>query len=135
MADERCVYENVLRDASSLCEEIFVKLLTILLETTDHPNLPVERIFGTVVQLFRWISDRGELHVRHAIPERPKGGGHLAAMNCVGELQRVLHQCCGILVKPLSAFFGYPPFDLIFKFLLMALFSHEPDQLSHHFLL
>ena len=43
------------------------------------------------------------------IPERPKGGGHLAAMNCVGELQRVLHQCCGILVKLLSAFFGHPP--------------------------
>ena len=55
-----------------------------------------------------------------AIPERPKGGGHLAAMNCVGELQRDLHQCCGILVKPLSAFFGYPPFDFIFKFLLLS---------------
>ena len=23
----------------------------------------------------------------HLVPERPKGGGHLAAMNCVGELQ------------------------------------------------
>ena len=66
MADERCVYENVLRDASSLSVDIFRKLPAILMETSDHPNLPVERIFGTVVQLFRWISDRGELHVRHA---------------------------------------------------------------------
>ena len=57
----------------------------------------------------------------------------MAAMNCVGELQRVLHQCCGILVKPLSAFFGYPPFDFIFKFLLMAFFSHDLGQLSHPF--
>ena len=54
-------------------------------------------------------------------------------MNCVGELQRVLHQCCGILVKPLSAFFGHPPFDFIFKFLLMAFFSHDLGQLSHPF--
>ena len=69
------------------------------------------------------------------IPERPKGGGHLAAMNCVGELQRDLHQCCGILVKPLSAFFGHLPFDFIFKFPLKAFFSHDPGQLSHHFLL
>ena len=69
------------------------------------------------------------------IPERPKGGGHLAAMNCVGKLQRDLHQCCGILVKPLSAFFGYPPFDFIFKFLLMAFVSHDLWQLSHPFLL
>ena len=69
------------------------------------------------------------------IPERPKGGGHLAAMNCVGKLQRDLHQCCGILVKPLSAFFGYLPFDFIFKFLLMAFFSHDLGQLSHPFLL
>ena len=67
------------------------------------------------------------------IPERPKGGGHLAAMNCVGKLQRDLHQCCGILVKPLSSFFGYPPFDFIFKFLLMAFFSHDCGQLSHPF--
>ena len=54
-------------------------------------------------------------------------------MNCVGELQRDLHQCCGKLVKPLSAFFGYPPFDFIFKFLLMAFFSHDLGQLSHPF--
>ena len=65
MADERCVYENVPRDASSLCEEIFVKLLTILMETFDQPNLPAGRIFGTVVQLFRWISLEGELHILH----------------------------------------------------------------------
>ena len=65
MADERCVYENVLRDASSLCVDIFVKWLTILMETSDQPNLPAERIFGTVVQLFRWIAQRSELHVRH----------------------------------------------------------------------
>ena len=66
MAYERCVYENVLRDASSLSVDIFRKLPAILMETSDHPNLPVERIFGTVVQLFHWISDRGEHHVRHA---------------------------------------------------------------------
>ena len=66
MADERCVYENVLRDASSLCVDIFIKLLTILMETSDQPNLPAERIFGTVVQLFRWIAHEGELHIRHA---------------------------------------------------------------------
>ena len=66
MADERCVYENVLRDASSLCEEIFVKLLTILMETTDQPNLPAKRIFGTVVELFRWIALSGEAHVRNS---------------------------------------------------------------------
>ena len=66
MADERCVYENVLRDASSLCVDIFVKLLAILMETADHSNLPAERIFDTVVQLFSWVADRGELHVRHA---------------------------------------------------------------------
>ena len=65
MADERCVYENVLRDASSLCVDIFVKWLTILMETSDQPNLPAERIVGTVVQLFRCIADRSEHHVRH----------------------------------------------------------------------
>ena len=65
MADERCVYENVLRDASSLSVDIFVKLLTILMETSDHSNLPAGRIFGTVVQLFHWIADSGEYHVRH----------------------------------------------------------------------
>ena len=70
---------------------------------------------------------------RREIPERPRGGGHLAAMNCVGELQRVLHQCCGILVKPLSAFFGHLPFDFIFKLLLMEFFSHDLGQLSHPF--
>ena len=67
MADERCVYENVLRDASSLCADIFVKLLTILMETSDQPNLTAECILDTVVELFRWIADRGEYHVRHAI--------------------------------------------------------------------
>ena len=67
MADERCVYENVLRDASSLCVDIFRKLPAILMETSDHPNLPAGRIFGTVVQLFRWIADSGELHVRNAL--------------------------------------------------------------------
>ena len=66
MADERCAYENVLRDASSLCEDIFVKLLTILMETSDQPNLPVGRIIDPVVQLFCWIADRGELHVHNA---------------------------------------------------------------------
>ena len=66
MADERCVYENVLRDASSLSVDIFVKLLAILMETSDQPNLPVERIFGTVVQLFHRTADRSEHHVRHA---------------------------------------------------------------------
>ena len=67
MADERCVYENVLRDASSLCVDIFVKWLTILTETSDQSNLQAGRIFGTVVELFRWIALEGELHVRHAI--------------------------------------------------------------------
>ena len=66
MADERCVYENVLRDASSLSVDIFNKLLTILMETSDQPNLPAGRIFPKVVQLFHWIADRGEHHVRHA---------------------------------------------------------------------
>ena len=67
MADERCVYENVLRDASSLCVDIFRKLPAILMETSDQPNLPGERIFRKIVQLFRWIALNGELHVRHAI--------------------------------------------------------------------
>ena len=66
MADEKCVYENVLRDASSLSVDIFVKLLAILMETSDQPNLPAERIFGTVVELFRWIALSGEAHVRNA---------------------------------------------------------------------
>ena len=65
MADERCVYENVLRDASSLCADIFVKWLTILMETSDQPDLPAGQTFGTVVQLFQWIALNGELHVRH----------------------------------------------------------------------
>ena len=63
MADERCVYENVLRDASSLCEDIFFKLQAIIMETSDHSNLQAGRIFGTVVQLFQWIAHEGELHV------------------------------------------------------------------------
>ena len=66
MADDRCVYENVIRDASSLSVDIFVKLLTILMETFDQPNLPAERIFGTVVELFRWIALSGEAHVRNS---------------------------------------------------------------------
>ena len=66
MADERCVYENVLRDASSLCVDIFVKWLTIVIETSDQPNLPVKRIFGRIMQLFRWIALNGELHDRNA---------------------------------------------------------------------
>ena len=66
MADERCVYENVLRDASSLCVDIFRKLPAILMETSDHSNLQSGPIFGTVVQLFRWIAHEGELHVHHA---------------------------------------------------------------------
>ena len=65
MADERCVYENVLRDASSLCVDIFRKLPAIIMETSDHSSLPTGRIFGTVVQLFRCIALNGELHVRH----------------------------------------------------------------------
>ena len=67
MADERCVYENVLRDASSLCVDIFRKLSAILMETSERSNLQAGRIFGTVVQLFRWIALDGELHVRRTI--------------------------------------------------------------------
>ena len=66
MADERCVYENVLRDASSLCVDIFRKLLAILMETSDHPNLPAGHIFGTVVQLFHWTALGSEAHIRNA---------------------------------------------------------------------
>ena len=66
MADERCVYENVLRDASSLCVDIFVKWLTILTETSDQSNLPAGRIFGTVVQLFRWTALGCEAHIHHS---------------------------------------------------------------------
>ena len=65
MADERCVYENVLRDANSLCADIFVKLLAILMETFDQPNLPAGRIFDTVVHLFRWIAIDSEIDVRN----------------------------------------------------------------------
>ena len=46
--------------------DIFVKWLTILMETSDQPNLPAERICGTVVQLFRWIAHGGEAHVHNA---------------------------------------------------------------------
>ena len=66
MADERCVYENVLRDASSLCVDIFRKLQAIIMETSDHSSLPTGRIFGTVVQLFHWIAFEGEAHIRNA---------------------------------------------------------------------
>ena len=65
MADERCVYENVLRDARSLCVDIFRKLSAILMETPDHSNLPAGRIFNRVVLLFQWIAHEGEVHVRH----------------------------------------------------------------------
>ena len=47
--------------------DIFRKLPAILMETSDQPNLPGERIFRKIVQLFRWIALNGELHVRHAI--------------------------------------------------------------------
>ena len=65
MADERCVYENVLRDASSLCVGIFRKLPTILMETSNHSSLPTGHIFGKVVHLFHWIAFEGETHVRN----------------------------------------------------------------------
>ena len=65
MADERCVYENVQRDASSLSVDIFRELPAIIMETSDHSNLQAGPIFGTVVLLFRWIALDGELHVRH----------------------------------------------------------------------
>ena len=67
MADERCVYENVLRDAISLCVDIFRKLPAIIMETSDHSNLQAGHIFGTVVELFRWIARNGELHIRNTI--------------------------------------------------------------------
>ena len=66
MADERCVYENVLRDAGSLCVDIFRKLPAILMETSEHSNSKAGHIFGTVVQLFRWIALKCERHVHHA---------------------------------------------------------------------
>ena len=62
MADERCVYENVHRDASSLCVDIFVKLQTILSETFDQRNLLEKR---TVEKLFSWVALNAEVHVRH----------------------------------------------------------------------
>ena len=65
MADERCVYENVLRDASSLCVDIFRKLPAIIMETSEHSNLQAGDIFGTVVLLFRWIAVNDEVHVRN----------------------------------------------------------------------
>ena len=65
MADERCVYENVLRDARSLCVDIFRKLPAIIMETSEHSNLQAGPIFGTVVQLFHWIAYEGETHVRN----------------------------------------------------------------------
>ena len=46
--------------------DIFRKLPAILMETSGHPNSPAGRIFGTVVELFRWIALDGELHVRNA---------------------------------------------------------------------
>ena len=67
MADENCVYENVPRDASSLCVGIFRKLPAIIMETSDHSNLPAGRIFGTVVQLFRWTALVGEAHICSAV--------------------------------------------------------------------
>ena len=66
MADERCVYENVLRDARSLCVDIFRKLSAIIMETSDHSNPPAGRIFGTVVELFHWIAFNAEAHVHNA---------------------------------------------------------------------
>ena len=66
MAYERCVYENVLRDASSLCVEIFRKLPAIIMETSDHSNLQAGPIFGTVVRLFRWTALMGETYIRNA---------------------------------------------------------------------
>ena len=66
MADERCVYENVLRYASSLCVDIFRNLRAILMETSEQSNLPAERILDTVVQLFRWVALEGEAHIRNS---------------------------------------------------------------------
>ena len=47
--------------------DIFRKLPAILMETSDHSNLPAGRIFGMVVKLFRWIAFNGEAHVRNAV--------------------------------------------------------------------
>ena len=63
MADERCVYENVLRDAMNLCVEIFVKWLAILTETSNQRAI---LLFPTVVQLFEWIAIESEWHVRYS---------------------------------------------------------------------
>ena len=46
--------------------DIFRKLSAILMETSEHSNLPAGRIFGTAVQLFRWIALRAEAHIRIA---------------------------------------------------------------------
>ena len=67
MADERCVHENVLRDASSISVNIFRKLPAILMETSEYSNLPAGHIFGTVTQLSFWIAQIGELHIRLAV--------------------------------------------------------------------
>ena len=53
----------MLRNAGNLSVDIFRKLPAILMETSDQPNLHVGRIFGTVMELFRWIAYEGELHV------------------------------------------------------------------------
>ena len=71
MADEICVYENVLRDAKGLCKDIFVEWLTILMEMSDQLNFPAGRIIDTAVLLFRWIAHEGELHVRYAFSLEP----------------------------------------------------------------
>ena len=64
MADERCVYENVLHDAKNLCVDIFVKWRTILMETSDQPDFMEERISLAVEQLFRWIAHDVETHIQ-----------------------------------------------------------------------
>ena len=71
--------------------------------------------------------------VAHRHSRTTKGRRALGGHELRGRVARVLHQCCGILVKPLPAFLGYLPFVFIFKFLLMAVVSHDLGQLSHPF--
>ena len=65
MADEKCAYVHVLRDAKNLCIDVFVKWLSILIETSNQTNLSSNHIFDTVVRLFCWVAHEGETNVQN----------------------------------------------------------------------